>query len=463
MEATSTEGIFVSEQELVILNTNQKMQPLDTLEKISWDFKDAQTQYLTHKFHSYPARFIPQIPRTFIELFTKEGDTVLDPFCGCGTTLVEGSILNRYSVGNDLNPLATLLTRVKTMPLSDSQLLKVKITFDAIKNRISNSDAKEFTAPELPNRNISKLFTTSMLKELQIIKETIDIIKNDDTTLFEYLLVGLSATIRAIIESENGNNITGIFERKINAMTYLMRDYAKLFKKQTKVTTGDARKLNLSSNSVDLIVTSPPYVNALDYYRVHMYNMLWLGMDYNIFKLHEIGGHSHFLLNRFRLLSEYLGDMLRAMIEMNRVLKTGKVCAIVVGNSSIDYEMIESHKYFASMAKRIGFEHKKTLFRKIDRTSKYFVNGNIDDEYIVVLQKINNCNTTSDDETFIGSIVSTELKNFKDLVSNNPGSSTRGKPVTKERLQYNLIKIDEAIKNISQDIRIKIRHGKIYR
>ena len=51
---------------------------LQKLDKIDWDFKDFTTQYLTHKFHSYPARFIPQIPLTFIKLFTKEGETVLD-------------------------------------------------------------------------------------------------------------------------------------------------------------------------------------------------------------------------------------------------------------------------------------------------------------------------------------------------------------------------------------------------
>lgn len=57
-----------------------------------------------------------------------------------------------------------------------------------------------------------------------------------------------------------------------------------------KVICGDARNLSIENNSIDLIITSPPYVNALDYYRVHMYNMLWLGMDFDLFRKHEIGG-----------------------------------------------------------------------------------------------------------------------------------------------------------------------------
>ncbi len=72
---------------------------------------------------------------------------------------------------------------------------------------------------------------------------------------------------------------------------------------------------------MDLIATSLPYVNALDYYRAHMYNMLWLGMDFDLFKKYEIEAYSHHINNRFRLLSEYLGNMLRSMIEMNCIIK----------------------------------------------------------------------------------------------------------------------------------------------
>ena len=94
---------------------------IDILDKIDWDFKDFSTQYLTHKFHSYPARFIPQIPLTFIKIFTKEEDTVLDPMCGCGTTLVEAFLNNRNSIGNDFNPLAVLISKVKTTLIDETE------------------------------------------------------------------------------------------------------------------------------------------------------------------------------------------------------------------------------------------------------------------------------------------------------------------------------------------------------
>ena len=78
---------------------------------------NGSTTYLTHNFHTYPAKFIPQIPRSTILQLTKEGDTILDPFCGCGTTLVEAKLLNRNAIGVDLNPIAVLVSRAKTNKL----------------------------------------------------------------------------------------------------------------------------------------------------------------------------------------------------------------------------------------------------------------------------------------------------------------------------------------------------------
>jgi DNA modification methylase len=220
---------------------------------------------------------------------------------------------------------------------------------------------------------------------------------------------------------------------------------------------GDARRLEVETSSIDLIVTSPPYVNALDYYRAHMYNMLWLGMDFDLFRKHEIGGHSHFIMNRFRLLSEYLGDMLRSMIEMNRVLKKDKIAVIVVGNSSLEYELIESYKFFARMAEQIGLKQIKTIFRNIDKTKKYTCAdiGKIDDEYILLMQKSDDTEVTADDDNFIAEIVKKQMIGFREQIKQVQGSSIRGRKPTKERLLKNIDRISEAIEMIPQDIKIK--------
>ena len=81
--------------------------------------------YLTHNFHSFPAKFVPQIPKTVIEKFTKPKDLVLDPFCGSGTTLVEANLAGRDSIGLDTNPLAVLISKCKTTILKNSDLILI--------------------------------------------------------------------------------------------------------------------------------------------------------------------------------------------------------------------------------------------------------------------------------------------------------------------------------------------------
>lgn len=435
---------------------------LQKLDKIDWDFKDFTTQYLTHKFHSYPARFIPQIPLTFIKLFTREGETVLDPMCGCGTTLVEAFLNNRNSIGNDFNPLATLITKVKVTLIPDTEFKYLKEKLRKMK-RCLDLDYKRIDKriESLPNRKISKIFNRVVISKLEVIRETLLEIKEEGghDDIYDLGRVALSSTIWSLVENGGGLNVDELFLKKVNSMEKELKKMSKIVKKtpKVKVITGDARRLEVESNSVDLIVTSPPYVNALDYYRVHMYNMLWLGMDFDLFKKHEIGAHSHFIYNRFRLLSEYLGDMLRAMIEMNRVLKENKLCIIVVGNSSLEYELIESYKFFAEMSKFIGFEPIKTYFRNIDKTRKYTSAdiGKIDDEYILILQKVKDAEVTAEDDDFIVDIVTQQMTNFKKRIEKVQGTSIRGRKPTKERLLKNIEKIEEAINHIPEDIKIK--------
>ena len=103
--------------------------PTESIKEINWDFPGSRTQFLTHKYHSYPARFIPQIPSTIYRMLLKSGTSrVFDPFVGCGTSLVE-AILSKISAGGvDLNPLAILISRVKTQPLEMNKLKKYWIS-----------------------------------------------------------------------------------------------------------------------------------------------------------------------------------------------------------------------------------------------------------------------------------------------------------------------------------------------
>ena len=454
-----TESTITQEYEKILKNNYPSQQDkYGALDLINWDFKEFQTQYLSHRFHSYPARFIPQIPKTFINLFTEKNDTVIDPFCGCGTTIVESFLNRRASIGNDFNPLACLITKVKARLISEEEMSLLSKKLLELKRYTDSDHRKPEYYRKLPKRNVSNLFNRDMINELCLIKEGLDELKEKEK-IYDLGLVALSSTIWSIIESENGVEIFANFYRKIINMMGTIREMRALVKKEpnVRVIHGDARFLKIDSNSSTLIVTSPPYVNALDYYRVHMYNMLWLGMNYEDFRKHEIGGHSHYIANRFRLLSEYLADMLRSMIEMNRVLVEGGVCVIAIGNSSLEYELIESYKRFLDFASYLNFRPIKTIFRNIDTTKKYTSKdiGKIDDEYIIVLEKTNNIGISSKDDAFVEEVVTKQMKEFEQRVKENPGSSLRGKRVSEKRLKQNADRIAEAIRLIPQDIKIK--------
>src|ERR671930_1000447 len=86
----------------------------------SWSFKQlhrAQTSYLTHDYHRYPAKFIPQLAERLIRENSKSGDLVCDPFMGSGTTLLEAILNSRRAYGSDINPLSVLISKAKTTPI----------------------------------------------------------------------------------------------------------------------------------------------------------------------------------------------------------------------------------------------------------------------------------------------------------------------------------------------------------
>lgn len=89
------------------------------------DFHGYDTSYASHNFHSFPAKFPPQLPRHFIKGLTVPRDVVLDPMMGSGTSIVEACLLDRSAVGFDIDPLALLITRVKVTPLDIETVTEV--------------------------------------------------------------------------------------------------------------------------------------------------------------------------------------------------------------------------------------------------------------------------------------------------------------------------------------------------
>ena len=108
------------------------IQPAVVKQKVTssdWDYHESNTRMYSHGIHRYSGKFIPQIAKRAMEIISMEGELILDPYCGSGTTLLEGLIAKRRVVGIDLNPIAVLISKSKISPISqdllDNELLAI--------------------------------------------------------------------------------------------------------------------------------------------------------------------------------------------------------------------------------------------------------------------------------------------------------------------------------------------------
>lgn len=268
---------------------------LGRLLTLDLSFEGQDTSYARHNFHSFPAKFPPQLPRFFIEQLTAEGETVLDPMAGSGTAVLEAALAKRVGVGFDIDPLAVRICRIKTMPAKRETILA------AFREVISRSRSLMERPKEL-SRRLDERFDTRTRQfvnywflpptqlELEALTESIAIV--EDEAVRAFLEIALSACIvtksggvtlaRDLAHSRPHRDHTkkprsaiALFEQRVRKN--LKGLAVPLHNGQVSVRMADSRSLPLEDNSVDLIVTSPPYANAIDYMRAHKFTLVWLG------------------------------------------------------------------------------------------------------------------------------------------------------------------------------------------
>ncbi|MBC8181731.1 hypothetical protein H8E88_11480 [candidate division KSB1 bacterium] len=390
-----------------------------------------QTRY-THGIHKYPAKFFPELPRWLIKKYSKENGIVLDPFGGSATTCIEALLNNRNSVSVDIDPFAQFLAKVKITKLDNeelefySNLLIKKITEFNITNKL-----KDFT-PDFPYRD--NWFDNDIINELAYIKKSIsELIISQE--LHNFFLATFSSIIRFVSNADNNCTRT-VIRKKLNKQIYpsialtkfvenllLYKSRIEEFNKYVPdsifvdiTTNSDARDLKYPDDYFDFAVTSPPYVNAVDYPRTHQLEIYWLGMEKGSLtplKKKHIGTESvtvkdykdlHLIGiteadNVIKLIYEkdkrrafiaykFLADMEKNIQEVNRTLKQNGRYAVVIGNNTIRGTNFESWKYLIEIAKRNNFELETYLGSEI---IKHFIKikreERINTDWIIVLRK----------------------------------------------------------------------------
>ena len=362
--------------------------------------KDAkETTYLTHNFHPFPAKFIPQIPRILIEQFSEPGDTVFDPFCGSGTTLVESSLLGRNSIGTDINPISILASRVKTTPLDADQVGLVSSTVSAIKDRIQEGRLSQ-DIPEFHGRD--HWFMEHVQHELAMQREVILEMTGGDTPERLFLDLAFSSVVNRVSNQDSDTRYaaiekdvpqgraTALLEAKVDSMLPRMAEFSSSATGLTRVELADSRELGfLSDSSIDLLVTSPPYANTYDYYLYHKHRMNWLGLNWKDAMDDEIGSRNKHSSKKEEI-GLYSDDMQRSFEHFARVVRPGGHAILVIGDSVIRDVLHKADDIVRNIAEPLGFKWVDCVTYDLGLASKMFSRAfrrTDKEEHIILLRR----------------------------------------------------------------------------
>lgn len=374
VELASRQDLFVSDPEHI--------------DSENWDFSSEETQYLLHNLHAYPARFIPQIPKRAIERWSQPGDVVLDPFCGSGTTLLEGLLARRSSVGIDNNGVAILISRAKTQSYTAPDLSALETLVTRVYGWLAGADldfvrAAEQNAPVYENRE--KWFTAEAIRELAALRMALRELQPKPRVLglavFSHLIVQASrqdsdTRYAAVDRDYRPRWVWESWTRKMRVVLERARENSKLLnKKSAELFCADTRNLEmLKDRSVALIVTSPPYLNAYDYHKYHRHRLHWIDADISLARDAEIGKHDTFTRPRATP-DRYFTDMGQCFGEWHRVLRQEGHAFVVIGDAIVSGEFVPVADNFIELASTHGLKFKKRWVRQLEVNKKSFNQG----------------------------------------------------------------------------------------
>jgi tRNA G10 N-methylase Trm11 len=404
----------------------------------SWDFRYADTKEYTHCYHAYPAMMIPQVARKLIEEFRPEGkcELIFDPYMGSGTTLVEANIAGIKAVGTDINPLARLISSSKIQHF-DIELIE-KCTADILLFNF------RYTPEIVLNKDFSRIsnysfwYSEDSLLKLSYISQYIETLPNEIRLFFN---IALSEVVRECSFTRNGEfkrfrmsskqlekfnpDVFGLFVSKVERNLNGLRQFNEANNSSYSTIHSFNTVYNipediLPQNSVDMIVTSPPYGDSrttVAYGQFSRWANEWFGFEEakNIDNLlmggkkqEEENFETKSIKSEIDLIKELDGKRYKEVIAFlndyhnsiknisSRVRQGGRVC-YVVGNRNVRGVQIPLDYFTVEMFEKYAFIHEQTIVRGIpnkrmpSKTSPTNIAGNkvatMSNEYIVILTK----------------------------------------------------------------------------
>ncbi len=382
------------------MNITQPFEKLPVSDE--WVFKNIKsTQQWTHGYHRYPAKFLPNLVKKIIEDYTEPGDIIADMFAGCGTTLVESKIHGRKSVGVDINPVAQLITNVKTSPIRQG-LLESK--FQIILSEIENFRPEDFHNIEkharidywfYPSEKYKIAFLYQIITELKTTKKVKNFFLVALSNILKNCSKWLQSSTKPQIDSDKKpTEVFKAFNRQVKSM---LKQNERFFNRleelqftniESKLVLEDARDTSIKPGTINAIITSPPYVTSYEYADLHQLTGYWFEYLNNLleFRSNFIGtfysyGESlksnskiaqaaiddlkDIHLRTAKEVANYFNDMYDVANEMHRVLKNGGKTFVVIGNTTFKNVKIQSAEIFAELLELIGFTIENVIKRSI--------------------------------------------------------------------------------------------------
>lgn len=326
---------------------------------------------LTHGFHSYPARFHPLVPRRLLEASPDAG-VILDPFVGSGTTLVEAALAGRAGIGVDINPLAVALARLKATLWPAHRRAQIAAVAQHVAARAGEAAraSRRADAPSAKPRRQTRYddprrYPPHVFRELVTLREAIDAAAGNDAELRGVLLLVLSSIVVKVSLQRSDTDETLVqrniprgaaarhFAAKATELAGRMGSFAVRVPAGTPapaVSVGDARRLaHLESASVDVVITSPPYLGTYDYASHHARRFGWLGLEAPNLDRDEIG-------SRRGAPERWTSDVAAYVAEIARVLRPGGWAYLLVGDSAVGHTAVAGDKELkrAAVAARLS-------------------------------------------------------------------------------------------------------------
>ncbi len=304
-----------------------------------------------HKIAPYVGRIKPPFAHFLIKYVTNPGDIILDPFCGIGTIPLEGSLCGRNTIGVDLNPYAITVSNAKTQHnLNLEDLIEYVENLEIISKGVSIRKIPDW---------VKEYYNKNTLKEILY---TLDILKADKQKFIYGCLVGISQGHRpghlskpcawTLPYKPRPDDPGEYRDVKTRLIAKIKRNYKDKIESSgsIKILKEDSRKLSLENESVDHIISSPPYYNTLDYVNSHRLRLAICG----VYNENEKKALRDQTIQRYK---DYIDEMRKVIVELYRVLKPGGYCVFVVGDHFKGKLVINTSEELAILFKEIGFTY----------------------------------------------------------------------------------------------------------